>query len=82
MNVFDFHHALHWETSRAILNVNQNKLTSGTILTKVLRSVAKEICIPLIDYINSAILNGKFPSELKMANILNQFSKKMIFLKK
>ena len=60
-DVFSFSHVLPWETYRAILSVNQNKSTSGTIPTKVLRSLAKEICTPLTDCINSAILNGKFP---------------------
>ena len=72
------------ETKRSIfekLSVNQNKSTSGTIPTKVLRSLAKEICIPVTDFINSAILNGKFPSELKMADVIPIF-KKTILLKK
>ena len=71
--VFSFRHVLPWETYRAILSVNQNKSTSGTIPTKVLRSLAKEICIPLTDCINSAILNGKLPSELKMADVIPIF---------
>ena len=71
--VFSFRHVLPWETYRAILSVNQNKSTSGTIPTKVLRSLAEEICIPLTNCINSAILNGKFPSELKMADVIPIF---------
>ena len=67
-DVLSFRHVLPWETYRAILSLNQKKSTSGTIRTKVLRSLAKEICIPLTDCINSTILNGKFPSELKMAD--------------
>ena len=72
-DVFSFCHVLPWETYRAILSINQNKSTSGTIPTNVLRSLAKEICIPLADSINSAILNGKFPSELKMDNLMPIF---------
>ena len=56
-DAFSFCHVLPWKTYRAILSVNQNKSTSGTIPTKVLRSLAKEICISLADCINSAILN-------------------------
>ena len=41
--VFSFSHVLPWETYRAILNVDQNKSTSGTIPTKVLLSLAKQI---------------------------------------
>ena len=74
-HVFSFSHVLPWETYRTILSVNQNKSTSGTIPTKVLHSLAKEICIPLTDCINSAILNGKFPSELKMADVIPIFKK-------
>ena len=54
---------------------HQNKSTSGTIPTKVLHSLAKEICIPLTDCINSAILNGKFPSELKVADVIPIFKR-------
>ena len=74
-DVFSFHHVLPWKTYRAIFSVNQNKSTSGTNPTKVLQSLAKEICIPLTDCINSAILNGKFPSELKMADVIPIFKK-------
>ena len=74
-NVFSFRHVLPWGTYRAILSVNQNKSTSGTIPAKVLHSLAKEICIPLTDCFNSAILNGKFPSELKMADVIPIFKK-------
>ena len=74
-DVFSFRHVLPWETYRAILSVNQNKSTSGTIPTKVLRSLTKEICIPLTDCIHSAVLNGKFPSELKMADVIPIFKK-------
>ena len=69
-DAFSFHHVLPWETYQAILSVNQKKSTSGTIPTKALRSLAKERCIALTDCINSAILNAKFPSELKMAGVI------------
>ena len=74
-DVFSFRHVLPWETYRAILSLNQNKSISGTIRTKVLRSLAEEMCIPLTDCINSAILNGKFLSELKMADVVPIFKK-------
>ena len=80
-DAFSFRHVLPWETYRAILSVNQNKSTSGTIPAKVLRSLAKEIYIPLTDYINSAILNEKFPSELKMAEVIPIFKKDAPFEK-
>ena len=65
----------------SILSVNQNKSTRGTIPTTVLRSLAKEICIPLTDRINSAILNGKFPSELKMTDVIPILKKDDLFEK-
>ena len=74
-DVFSFCHVLPWETYRAILSVNQNKSTSSSIPTKVLRSLAKETCIPLTDCINSTILNGKFSYELKMADVITIFKK-------
>ena len=80
-DVFGFRHHLPWDTYRAILSVNQNKLTSGTTPTKVLRSLAKIICISLTDCINSAILNGTFPSELKMANVIPVFKQDEPFKK-
>ena len=58
-DVFSFHHVLPWETYRATLSVNQNKLSICTIPTEVSRSLAKEICIPLTDCSNSAILKWK-----------------------
>ena len=74
-DVFSFRHVLPWETYRAILSVNQNKSTSGAIPTKVLRSLAKEIYIPLTDCINNVILYGKIPSELKLADVIPIFKK-------
>ena len=47
----------------------QQKLESQ----KFQRSLAEEICIPLTECINSAILNGKFPSELKMGDVISIF---------
>ena len=69
-DVFSFRHVLPWENYRAILSVNQNKSTCDTIPTKALRSLAKEICIPLTHFIKSALLNEKFPCELKMADTI------------
>ena len=62
-------------TYRTILSVNQNKSTSGTIPTKVSSFLVKEICISLTDCINSTILNGKFSSALKMADLIPIFKK-------
>ena len=78
-DVFSFRHVLPWETHRAILSVNQKKSTSSTIPTNVLRLLAKEICIPLTDCINNTILNGKFPSGLKMADVIPIFKKDYSF---
>ena len=74
-DVFSFRHILSWETYRAILILNQNKSTNRTIPTNISSSLGKEICIPLTDCINNAILNGKFPSELKMIDAISVFKK-------
>ena len=78
-DVFSFRHILPWETYRTFLSVNQNKSASGTIPTKVLPSLAKNIDIPLNYCINNAILNGKFPSELKRADVIQIFKKRQFF---
>ena len=72
---FNFRHVLPWETYQAILEVNENKSTSGSIPTKVLQMLARELCVPLTDCINSSILDGKFPEELKMADVIPIFKK-------
>ena len=77
-----FRDVLPSETYRAILNLNQNKSTSDTIPTKILLSLVKKICIPLTDCINSAILNGKFSSKLKMDDVIPIFKKDNPFEKK
>ena len=74
-DAFSFHYVLLWEAYRAILSINQNRSTSGAIPTKVLRLLAKEIYIPLTDFINNVILNGKIPSELKLADVIPIFKK-------
>ena len=44
-------------------------------MTNISGVLVKEICIPLIDYINSSISNGQFPTELKMADVIPTFKK-------
>ena len=50
------------------MELNKNKATSGNIPTKTLKTIAQDICVPLTDCINSAILNGVLPDELKLAD--------------
>ena len=56
-----------WEIYQTIMALNKNKAASGNIPTKTLKAIARGICFPLTDSINSAILNGIFPDELKLA---------------
>ena len=65
---FSFQHVLPWETYQTIMELNKNKATSGNIPTKTLKTIARDICVPLTDCINSAILNGVLPDELKLAD--------------
>lgn len=52
---------------QTIMEININKATSGNILSKTLKTIANDIRVPLTDSINSGILNGIFPDELKLA---------------
>ena len=52
------------------MQLNSSKKTGGDIPTKVLKEAAV-ICSPLIARcVNSALSTGKFPNELKLANII------------
>ena len=57
------------------MELNKNKATSGNIPTKALKMIARHICVLLTDCINSAILNGVFPGELKLANVTPFYKK-------
>ena len=57
------------------MELNKNKATSGNIPTKTLKTIARDICVPLTDCINSAILNGVFPDELKLADVTPLYKK-------
>ena len=57
---FSFQHGLPWEMYQTIMELNKNKAISGNIPTKALKMIARDICVPLTDFINSAILNGVF----------------------
>ena len=70
-----FQHVLPWETYQTIMELNKNKATSGNIPTKTLKTIARDICVPLTDCINSAILNGVFPDELKLADVTPLYKK-------
>ena len=74
-DVFSFCHVLPWKFYRAILRVKQNESTSSIIPTIALCSLAKDICIPLTNCINNAIVNEKFQSELKVAVVTPIFKK-------
>ena len=47
------------------MELNKNKATSRNIPTKFLKKIARDTCVPLTDCMNSAILTGLFPDELK-----------------
>ena len=51
------------------------KATSGNILTKTLKTIARVICVPLTDCINPAIFTGVFPDELKLADVTPLYKK-------
>ena len=72
---FSFRHVLPWEIYQTILELDDKKSTSGNIPTKALKVIAREICVPLTDCINSGILNGIFPDELKLADVTPIYKK-------
>ena len=55
-----FQRVLLWEMGQTITKLNKNKVTSGNIPSKTLQTIARDICSPITDSINSAILNGVF----------------------
>ena len=57
------------------MELNKNKATSGNIPTKSLQTIARDICTPLTDCINSAISNGVFSVELKLADVTPFYKK-------
>ena len=52
---------IYSKCSSSWLELNKNKANSGNIPTKTLKTIARDICIPVTTCINSAILNGVFP---------------------
>ena len=72
---FSFQHVLPWETYQTIIELNKNKATSGNIPIKALKTIARDICVPLADCINLAILNAVFPDELKLADVTPLYKK-------
>ena len=57
------------------MELNKNEATSGNIPTKTLKTIARDICVPLNDCIHSAILNDVFPGELKLADVTPLYKK-------
>ena len=57
------------------MELSKYKATSGNVTTKTLKTIARDICVPLTDCINSAILNGVFPDELKLAVVTPLYKK-------
>ena len=51
------------------MELNKNKATSENIPTKALTTIARDICVPLSDCINSAVLHGIFPDKLKLEDV-------------
>ena len=47
------------------MELNKNKETSRNISKETLKTIARDICVPLTECINSAILNDFYPNELK-----------------
>ena len=72
---FSFQDVLPLETYQTIMELNKNKVTRGNIPTKTLKTIVWDIGVPLTDLTNSAILNGVFPDELKLADVTPLYKK-------
>ena len=72
---FSLQQILPWDTYQTIMELNKNKATSGNIPTKTLKAIVQDICVPLTDCINSAILNGVFSDEMKLADVTPLYKK-------
>ena len=72
---FSFEHVVSWETYQTITELNKNKVTIENIPTKTLKTIGRDICVSLTDCINSAILNGVFSDELKLADVTPLYKK-------
>ena len=72
---FRFQRVLAWETCETLMELNKNKAASGIIPSKTLQRIARDICTPLTDCINSAISNGVFSVELKLADVTPFYKK-------
>ena len=51
------------------MELNKNKAASENIPAKALKTIARDICVPVTDCINSAVLHGIFPDKLKLADV-------------
>ena len=71
-----FQHVLPWETYQIIMELNKNKATSGNIPTKTQKTIARDICVPLTDFVHSAISNGVLPDEIKLADVTPLYEKR------
>ena len=72
-STFEFSHIHPWDTYQVIMGLNTKKSTSGSLPTHILQYVAKECSVPLTDCFNNCILDGVFPTELKLAHVIPVF---------
>lgn len=73
--IFEFSHIYPWDTYDVIMGLNPSKQGGGPFPTKLLKSVAKQVSVPLTDCFNSCISDGVFPDELKLATIIPVYKK-------
>ena len=66
---------------QTVMELNKNKATSGNIPTKSLKKIARDTCVPLTDCMNSAILNGVFPDELKEGDVTHLYKNNDLVIK-
>ena len=70
---FFFTHVLPEDVLKEINNLKTSKKTRGKIPIKIIKILQKVSLNHLTDCLNSAIIEGKFPDELKLADITAAF---------
>ena len=73
--LFDFNFVSSDDISKIINSMDSTKNTSGAIPIKIVKLANKKICNDLANCINECIKQNKFPSELKIADIIPIFKK-------
>ena len=75
---FEFSQVSEQDVLKAILSLNGSKSVSGSIPTRMLKIAARSY-VPFLTFcFNKCLVSGTFPDELKLANIIPSFKKRLV----